>query len=78
MVFGGAASAAERSDAWADKDQSRTRSSDDKWDLIEGALVGRTTRIRRRRAGSVDDATDAIRAVACIRFVRPWLAVGVW
>jgi hypothetical protein len=32
--------------------------------------VGRTSRIRRRRAGSVDDTTDAIRAVACIRFVR--------
>jgi len=31
----------------------------------------RTLRIRRRRAGSVDDTTDAIRAVACIRFVRP-------
>ena len=31
---------------------------------------GRTLRIRRRRAGSVDDTTDAIRAVACIRFVR--------
>jgi hypothetical protein len=29
-----------------------------------------TPRIRRRRAGSVDDTTDAIRAVACIRFVR--------
>ena len=34
-------------------------------------LVGLTTRIRRRRAGGVDDTTDAIRAVACIRFVRP-------
>jgi hypothetical protein len=32
-----------------------------------------TSRIRRRRAGSVDDTTDAIRAVACICFVRPWL-----
>jgi len=32
------------------------------------------TRIRRRRAGSVDDTTDAMRAVACIRFVRPWFA----
>ncbi len=31
----------------------------------------RTSRIRRRRAGSVDGTTDAIRAVACIRFVRP-------
>ena len=29
-----------------------------------------TLRIRRRRAGSVDATTDAIRAVACIRFVR--------
>ena len=28
-----------------------------------------TLRIRRRRAGSLDDTTDAIRAVACIRFV---------
>ena len=28
-----------------------------------------TRRIRRRRAGSVDDTTDAIRAVACIGFV---------
>jgi len=33
-------------------------------------VFGRTLRIRRRRAGSVDDTTDAIRAVACIRFVR--------
>jgi hypothetical protein len=35
-------------------------------------FIGRATRIRRRRAGSVDDTTDAIRAVACIRFVRLW------
>ena len=32
-----------------------------------------TSRIRRRRAGGVEDTTDAIRAVACIRFVRPLL-----
>ncbi|MEQ1933337.1 MAG: hypothetical protein ABL962_05590 [Fimbriimonadaceae bacterium] len=37
--------------------------------------VGRTIRIRRRRAGGVDDTTDAIRAVACIRFVRAVVAV---
>ena len=30
-----------------------------------------TPRVRRWRAGRVDDTTDAIRAVACIRFVRP-------
>ena len=39
-------------------------------------VVGRTTRIRRRRAGGADDTTDAIRAVACIRFVR--LRLAVW
>jgi hypothetical protein len=31
----------------------------------------RTARIRRRRTEGVTDKTDAIRAVACIRFVRP-------
>ena len=36
-----------------------------------------TSRIRRRRAGDVDDMTDSLRAVACIRFVRPWLARGL-
>ena len=35
-----------------------------------------TFRIRRRRAGCVDDTTDAIRVVACIRFVRPRLTDG--
>jgi hypothetical protein len=44
---------------------------DDSYDVFR--LVGRTLRIRRRRAESVDDTTDAIRAVACIRFVRLWL-----
>ena len=38
-----------------------------------GLALGRTLRIRRRRAESVDDTTDSLRAVACIRFVRPWL-----
>jgi len=33
-----------------------------------------TSRIRRRRAQDVADTTDAIRAVACIRFVRLLLA----
>ena len=33
-------------------------------------LVGRTLRIRRRRAQDVADTTDSLRAVACIRFVR--------
>ena len=37
-------------------------------------LVGRTTRIRRRRGVDVADTTDSLRAVACIRFVRPWLS----
>lgn len=32
-----------------------------------------TSRITRRPAGGVDDTTDAIRAVACIRFVRSLL-----
>ena len=36
-----------------------------------------TSRIRRRRAGSVDDTTDSLRAVACIRFVRPWSSLCV-
>ncbi len=38
-------------------------------------LVGRTLRIRRRRAQDVADTTDSLRAVACIRFVRPGLSV---
>lgn len=33
-------------------------------------LLGQTLRIRLRRAGGVDDKMDAVRAVACIRFVR--------
>ena len=37
-------------------------------------ILGRTLRIRGRRAGSVDDTTDAMRSVACICFVR--LLVG--
>lgn len=37
----------------------------EQWWRVE---VGRTFRIRRWRAGRVDDTTDAIRAVACIRF----------
>ena len=41
-----------------------------------------TSRIRRRRAQNVADTTDSLRAVACIRFVRPWLWMdfiqGVW
>jgi hypothetical protein len=36
-----------------------------------------TFRITRRRAGSVADKTDAIQAVACIRFVRRCLVVLV-
>lgn len=37
-------------------------------------LLGRTTRIRRRRAEDVAETTDSLRAVACIRFVRRrWL-----
>lgn len=35
----------------------------------ETGFPGRTSRIRRRRRGSADDTTDAIRAVASIRFV---------
>ena len=42
---------------------------------LDIALVGRTSRIRRRRAQDVADTTDSLRAVACIRFVRPWLVV---
>jgi hypothetical protein len=37
--------------------------------------VGRTSRIRRRRAEDVADSTGSLRAVACIRFVRPWCHV---
>ncbi len=37
---------------------------------LDIALVGRTIRIRRRRAQDVADTTDCLRAVACIRFVR--------
>ena len=37
--------------------------------FIRRVQSGLTSRIRRRRAGSVHDTTDAIRAVACIRFV---------
>jgi hypothetical protein len=47
--------------------------------LIETVVaywLGRTLRIRRRRAEDVADTTDSLRAVACIRFVRP--AFGVW
>ena len=40
-------------------------------------LVGRTSRIRRRRAQDVADTTDSLRAVACIRFVRLVLVVGL-
>ena len=36
---------------------------------------GRTPRIRRRRAQDVADTTDSLRAVACIRFVRPNFSV---
>ncbi len=36
----------------------------------------RTPRIRRRRAQNVADTTDSPRAVACIRFVSPWLLVN--
>ncbi len=35
----------------------------------------RTLRIRRRRAQDVADTTDSLRAVACIRFVRPWFVM---
>ena len=35
-------------------------------------------RIRRSRAGSVDDTTVAIRAVACYRFVRLLLGIFIW
>ena len=38
--------------------------------MLEVPFIPRATRIRRRRAEGVDDTTDAIRAVACIRFVR--------
>jgi hypothetical protein len=34
-----------------------------------------SSRIRRRRGGSVDDTTDAMRAVACIRFNRRWCSL---
>jgi hypothetical protein len=34
-------------------------------------FLSRTSRIRRRRAQDVADTTDSLRAVACIRFVRP-------
>ena len=48
-------------------------SSRREWHVLLGdlrsLLVGRTSRIMRRRAGGVDDTTDAIRAVAGIRFV---------
>ena len=43
------------------------------WHTIESL----TLRIRRRRAGGVDDTTDAIRAVACIRFVERSRFAGV-
>ncbi len=39
--------------------------------------AGLTLRIRRRRAQDVADTTDSLRAVACIRFVRPWLVVDL-
>ena len=45
--------------------------------MCDGLGVGRTPRIRRRRAQDVADTTDSLRAVACIRFVRLWLAGGV-
>jgi hypothetical protein len=41
--------------------------------MVGGLFLGRTSRIRRRRAQDVADTTDSLRAVACIRFVRPWL-----
>ena len=41
------------------------------------SVLGRTSRIRRRRAQDVADTTDSLQAVACIRFVRPWLVVIV-
>ncbi len=31
-----------------------------------------TSKLWRRRAQDVADTTDSLRAVACIRFVRPW------
>ena len=37
-------------------------------------FLGETSWLRRAR--SVDDMTDAIRAIACIRFVRAWVCVG--
>jgi hypothetical protein len=39
--------------------------------LTSNAEDGRTSRIRRRRGVDVADTTDSLRAVACIRFVRP-------
>ncbi len=38
-------------------------------------VLGRTLRIRRRRAQDVADTTDSLRALACIRFVRTWVGV---
>lgn len=40
------------------------------WDIIVGGRLHITTRIKRRRAGVGNDTTDAMRAVACIRFIR--------
>ncbi len=56
------------------RERSRTKDGRDlhAWigDSQVALFLGRTSRIRRRRAGSVADTTDAIQAVACIRFVR--------
>ena len=61
------------------RDEHEGKSATKRHGIIE---VGRTSRIRRRRAQDVADTTDAIRAVACIRFVRLgwWLVLssGWW
>ena len=50
----------------------KSRRKNDRTLLIgqNALLVGRTPRIRRRRAQDAADTTDVIRAVAYIRFVR--------
>ena len=40
-------------------------------------FLGRTSRIRRRRAQDVADTTNSHRAVACIRFVRRCVALWI-
>jgi hypothetical protein len=48
-----------------------SRSSNGSYFMAMNLVLGLTSQIRQRRIGRVDDTTDAIRAVACIRFLGP-------